>query len=54
MLLESFCTCRTPFWHRANGDKAPKIFTYLTFSYIGSVTARHSSSGRQPNSVARY
>jgi len=24
------------------------------FSYIGTVTARHSSSGRQPNSVAWY
>jgi len=24
----------------------------LVFSYIGSVTARHSSSGRQPNFVA--
>jgi len=24
----------------------------LAFSYIGSVTARHSSSGRQPNFVA--
>ena len=26
----------------------------LAFSYIGSVTARHSSSGRQPNFVAWY
>ena len=26
----------------------------LAFSYIGSVTARHSSSGRQPNFVASY
>ena len=26
----------------------------LTFSYIGSVTARHSSSGLQPNIVAWY
>jgi len=26
----------------------------LAFSYIGSVTARHSSSGRQPNFAARY
>jgi len=26
----------------------------LTFSYISSVTARHSSSGRQPNSAAWY
>ena len=26
----------------------------LAFSYIGSVTARHSSSGRQPNFAAWY
>ena len=26
----------------------------LAFSYIGSITARHSSSGRQPNFVAWY
>jgi len=26
----------------------------LAFSYIGSVTARHSSSGHQPNFVAWY
>jgi len=26
----------------------------LAFAYIGSVTARHSSSGRQPNFVASY
>jgi len=26
----------------------------LAFSYIGSVTARHSSSGREPNFVAWY
>jgi len=26
----------------------------LAFSYTGSITARHLSSGRQPNSVARY
>jgi len=26
----------------------------LEFSYIGSVTARHSSSGRQPNFAAWY
>jgi len=26
----------------------------FTFSYIGSVTARHSSSGRQPNFAAWY
>jgi len=26
----------------------------LTFSYIGSVTARHSSSGREPNFAAWY
>jgi len=26
----------------------------LAFSYIASVTARHSSSGRQPNFVAWY
>ena len=26
----------------------------LAFSYIGSVTARHSSSGRQPNCAAWY
>ena len=26
----------------------------LVFSYIGSVTARHSSSGRQPNFAASY
>ena len=26
----------------------------LVFSYIGNVTARHSSSGRQPNFVAWY
>jgi len=33
------------------------IFTLcpsLAFSYIGSDTARHSSSGRQPNSVVWY
>jgi len=29
-------------------------FTLLALSYIGSVTARHSSSGRQPNFVAWY
>jgi len=26
----------------------------IAFSYIGSVTARHSTSGRQPNFVAWY
>jgi len=26
----------------------------FAFSYIGSITARHSSSGRQPNFVAWY
>ena len=26
----------------------------LAFSYIGSITERHSSSGHQPNCVARY
>ena len=30
------------------------LHSSLAFSYIGSVTARHSSSGRQPNFVAWY
>jgi len=30
------------------------LHSSLVFSYIGSVTARHSSSGRQPNFVAWY
>jgi len=37
-----------------NGILPPAKFTLrtsFTFSYIGSVTARHSSSGRQPNFV---
>jgi len=30
------------------------LFPSLALSYIGSVTARHSSSGRQPNFAAWY
>jgi len=29
-----------------------QVFPGLAFSYIGSVTARHSGSGRQPNFAA--
>jgi len=44
------------FWRLlpCNGILTATIFTLrpsLAFSYIGSVTARHSSSGRQPNFV---
>jgi len=35
---------------RANFTLRPS----LAFSHIGSVTARHSSSGRQPNFAAWY
>jgi len=41
----------------ANGILPAAKFTLrpsLAFSYIGSVTARHSSSGRQPNFVASF
>ena len=43
----------------ANGFSPATKFTLglrpsLAFSYIASVTARHSSSGRQPNFVAWY
>jgi len=41
----------------ANGILPGTKFTLrpsLAFSYIGSVTARHSSSGRQPNFAAWY
>jgi len=40
-----------------NGIWPPAKFTLhpsLAFSYIGSVTARHSSSGRQPNFMVWY
>jgi len=40
-----------------NGILPGAKFTFrlsLAFSYIGSVTARQSSSGREPNFVAWY
>ena len=48
-IFESSCPC--------NGILLGAKFTLrpsLAFSYIGSVTARHSSSGRQPNFAAWY
>jgi len=48
-----------PFWGALapNGILPAAKFTLrpsLAFSYIGSVNARHSSSGRQPNFVVWY
>jgi len=39
---------------RTNRQKSPFGHPSIAFSFIGSVTARHSSSGRQPNFVAWY
>jgi len=59
--LAVFCTVTLyiHFWGLLppNGILPREKFTLrptLAFSYIGSVTARHSSSGRQPNFVVWY